>query len=123
MDSKTRNRVTTFIHQTLDPNTIGGEFNKSINVPFIPKTVRVNNILYFSDAADSEDGASILTSDLIDGSTSLDSTLFVFNDTPDSHSPDNTFNLNKAVRGIYTFRYTRPADRAGGLSFSLTFED
>jgi len=116
-----KNRVTVYIFEDL--NVLSGTITKDIDIPFIPKTVRVNNLLYFSNETAIEAGISLVTSDLVDGSTSLDSTLFTFCGNKTAINPDVTFNLNKSVRGIYTFKYTRPGDREGELSFSLTFED
>ncbi len=113
-----KNSTTIFITQELAG--LDGRFSKTINLPFIPKSVTINNIIYKNFfSADAESGISVLSTDMIN---TLDQVICHFYDEFSSFNP-MTFLINKPIRGSVVFNYSLISIREGTLSFALTFRD
>lgn len=111
-----KQRTTVFVKGAF----VGSEFTARIDIPFIPRTVTVNNVL--TTQTPPLNGIDFVTTDLLNGSGTLDSILFGYYLHSDTvHNPNLTFNLNGPVNGIYKFRSGLDSNIA--VSFALTFSE
>ena len=112
-----RQRTTIFVVKAL----INGKCTKRIDIPFTPKTVTVNNVIYEIDVAPAEK-VDVISTDLLNGVGSVDTVLTAVPlQSVDIHNPNLTFNLNGPVHGVYEFSLLNTLN--GGSVFSLTFEE
>lgn len=113
-----KNSTTIFINKSLLGGT--GQFTKEIRVPFIVKTITINNLFYNNLNADPQETVfSVLSTDILN---TLDGVIATFFDGYRQSNP-MTFPCNKQINGLVNFYYTSSPALEGGLSFALTFED